>query len=220
MAKMRSQELADALEGRTWKVSMLQTPCSHPLKCVYGTCCPCAGAYSQRREILEITAEPYICNNGAGWCCCCTSPVPEDKVPLYLGLESCCCTCSVVAGNRYMIQTRFGRENDSCDNCLLCCVCVLDTIEWLLSCVWCILNVFNSGTGSQDVGDCLGSLAMVNDMLQCAVLGCVYAQQQVELEVVNDEHINYSGPPPEVMELLPPSQLKMIQAGASYSELH
>mmetsp|Transcript_141863 Transcript_141863/g.441040 ORF Transcript_141863/g.441040 Transcript_141863/m.441040 type:complete len:219 (+) Transcript_141863:79-735(+) len=187
-----SPELSAVLaDGRRWEVSMLSSPCRSPCAFCYGALCPCCFACQQRRELLDLTGEPYICCGGLCPCCCFASPQPASC----LCLEACCCAQLAIAGNRYMLQTRFWKQNDPCDDCIM-------TFTACLDCVVCLLSI--TGTPREDL-DCIKGCA---DLVNCVVCACMLTQQQVELDRLKTEA--YSGPSAQVLDLLPPLQQQMI----------
>lgn len=97
----------------------LASACLSPLSCcAFCLCEPCA-LFSQRRRILRITGEPYVMFAGTWPCCGFEQPAPD-----------CCLVCEVcmfpscaLAGNRFMVQTRFDKKNTAIDNCCTVCQC-------------------------------------------------------------------------------------------------
>merc|ERR1712194_11150 len=138
----RSPELIDALSGHHWDDDMVSAPCQHPCLCFYGSFCPCCATFQQREKILDMTGEPYVFLDGA--CCCCKDPVDENCKTCCLCFEVCCCLGAAQGVNRFMVQTRFVRENDACDDC-------------------------------------------ISDCVTCVVIGCMYAQQEHELNVIEEQ---------------------------------
>merc|ERR1740130_969665 len=121
-------EVAETLTG-VWRIGLCEAPCKAPGSCCYACWCPCCMVRSQRKEILEITGEKYICCGGlyADCCCasCCTVLKTQQESPdPCLCLESFCCTSLGIVGNRYMIQTRFDRANTGWDDCMIMMLCV------------------------------------------------------------------------------------------------
>jgi hypothetical protein len=88
--------------------------CLNPVDCCFNiNCAPCS-IYTQRRRILDITGEPYIMCGGTCPCCGFEKPRPV----CCLVWEAFCCTGAALAGNRFLVQTRFNRRNTSIQNCL------------------------------------------------------------------------------------------------------
>lgn len=184
------QEVTQQLTGR-WKHEMFQAPAAAPLQFLYGCCCTCCAVYQQREELLRITGEPYICC--AGLCPCGPLGEPMDKNCLII--EACCCTGWALSGNRFLIQTRFDKENTPCDDCILWGTC-------LFVCAIDIARCFI------DLPD---ELEFCADCLIMTVNGCMHAQQHLEIEEV--KKTGYNGPPPQIIGILPPKQQEMISMG-------
>lgn len=146
-------------------------------------------AGQQRLQILEVTGEPYVCCGGMIPCCCLGEP--QDKC--CVALEACCCPSLAVAGNRFLIQTRFDRHNTACDDCLLWFTCLCSWAVCIAECAGCDVP-----EGIENAVDCL----------KIAVDGCMLAQQQVEIDFV--QKMGYTGPNPAIMGLLPPVQQQMM----------
>mmetsp|Transcript_3791 Transcript_3791/g.14053 ORF Transcript_3791/g.14053 Transcript_3791/m.14053 type:complete len:271 (-) Transcript_3791:287-1099(-) len=183
-------EVAAQLTGR-WKHQMFEAPCEAPVQCLYGCLCTCCAVYQQREELLKITGEPYICC--AGLCPCGPLGEPQDKNCLVI--EACCCTGWALSANRYMIQTRFDRENTPCDDCIIWGTCLFI----------CGLNIARC---FMDIPDELDFCA---DCLIMTVNGCMHAQQHIEIQEI--KNTGYQGPPAQLIHLLPPLQQKMITGG-------
>lgn len=184
---------------------MFQAPCKAPGSFCYGCFCPCILAYQQRNEILAITREPYICCGGICGCGPCGEPCDESKKPMCLGLEVCCCTGMAVSSNRYLIQTRFGKQSDPCDDCII-------LFQQCLQCLACLLMV--TGTVDKDGADNVQCLA---DCVTCAVMSCMLAQQQTEVDKLKEQP--YTGIPPNILACLPPKQQEMLQKQGLNEEL-
>jgi len=182
------QEVVDQLSGE-WQVGLCEAPCSAPLSFCYGCLCPCCMAAQQRQQILDVIGEPYVCCGGMFPCCGLDSP--QDSSCAWL--EACCCTGLAVAANRFLIQTRFDRQNTACDDCILWVTCLAP---------WAICLCRCAGVDIPDeVENCV-------DCLQMSVTGCMLAQQKVEIEYV--EKTGFMGAPPSVFGMLPPMQQQMI----------
>merc|ERR1711971_580818 len=124
--------------------------------------------------------------------------------PLCLSCEACCCTGPMVARNRYLIQTRFGRVNTDCDNCLISFTACLQCLACIVSCLACLAGDKNDNAG--DV--CL----LLGDLVQCGVMGCFLVQQQAELDYMKSSGNTYTGPPQLIYDALPAPQQKMIDS--------
>mmetsp|Transcript_13339 Transcript_13339/g.30420 ORF Transcript_13339/g.30420 Transcript_13339/m.30420 type:complete len:204 (+) Transcript_13339:91-702(+) len=185
-------EVSQQLTGH-WKVGLFETPCKAPVPFLLGCCCSCCFyAAQQRHQILDITGEQYVCCGGM----CPCGPLGEPQARECAYLEGCCCNGLAVAGNRFMMQTRFDKMNTACDDCILWFTC-------LASWVVCILQCFI------EVPD---EITFMVDCLVMTVNGCMLAQHAVEIEEIKKN--GYAGPPSSIVGMLPPTQQKMIQ-GAS-----
>lgn len=193
---IKDAELAKALNGE-FQIGMIEAPYKACPKCCFAALCSCCVAHSQREKILDITQEQYVCCGGLCPCGPCSKPC-ENRQP-WLCLETTCCTSNAILGNRYMIQTRFDRQNDACDECLLYCVAIANCLALIVSCF-----------GDEDTAEGFRTAA---DCIQCSVCACMQAQQAVELEFIErDLETNpYTGIKPNVLELLPPKQQEMIR---------
>eukprot|EP00443_Scrippsiella_acuminata_P008627 CAMPEP_0115201832 /NCGR_PEP_ID=MMETSP0270-20121206/17824_1 /TAXON_ID=71861 /ORGANISM="Scrippsiella trochoidea, Strain CCMP3099" /LENGTH=512 /DNA_ID=CAMNT_0002615247 /DNA_START=28 /DNA_END=1568 /DNA_ORIENTATION=- len=182
------QQVVDQLSGE-WQVGLCEAPCSAPLSFCYGCLCSCCMAAQQRQQILDVIGEPYVCCGGMFPCCGLDSP--QDSSCAWV--EACCCPGLAVAANRFLIQTRFDRQNTACDDCILWVTCLAPWVVCLCQC---------AGVDVPDeVENCV-------DCLQMSVTGCMLAQQKVEIDYVKTT--GFSGPPPCVVGMLPPAQQQMI----------
>lgn len=188
---IKQEAVAQSCTGK-WKVEMFQTPCKNPVQFLYGCLCPCCASYQQRDTLLKITGEPYVCFGGL--CACGPLGEPQDKNCLIL--ESCCCPGLAIDGNRFIVQTRFDKENTCCDDCIIWFTCLFSWAVMIAQCVGC------------DVPEELDLLA---DCLIMTVNGCMHAQQDIEIREIQKN--GYNGPPQALMMALPPHQQKMIQQG-------
>lgn len=204
-----SPEIRDALEGHEWQIGLCGAPCEAPCSFCYGFFCPCCAAYGQRNDILDITGESYHWFNGMCVCCsACGATGPQDDMKVCcLCCEVCCCTGIAASINRYLIQTRFAKENSECDDTLMCCTsCIMCTAS-LCQCLACIAQCFGL-PGADQVDDIADCLSFVANCLYMTMLGCWYAQQHEELEHIRE--VGYNGVLPEVYHLLPPAQQEML----------
>eukprot|EP00932_Pfiesteria_piscicida_P005612 SRR837773.15526.p1 GENE.SRR837773.15526~~SRR837773.15526.p1 ORF type:complete len:327 (-),score=84.88 SRR837773.15526:92-1072(-) len=184
------EEVSRQLTGH-WKHELFKAPCAAPGQCLYGCLCTCCAVYQQREELLRLTGEPYVCC--AGLCPCGPLGQPMDKSCLII--EACCCTGWALSGNRFMIQTRFDKENTPCDDCILWGTCMFI----------CALNIARCFVDLPD------ELEFCADCLIMSVNGCMHAQQHLEIQEV--KRSGYTGPPASVMNILPPTQQEMIKMG-------
>lgn len=187
------QEVVDQLTGE-WKIGLCTAPVMAPHWFCCGCFCSCCLASTQRHEILDIINEPYVCCGGIFPC----GPLGAPRDRNCVWLEACCCTGYAIAGNRFLIQTRFDRQNTCCDDCILWTACLA---PWIICCLEC---------GGVDVPDEIESCV---DCLQCIVSGCMLAQQEVEVKHI--KKTGWSGPNPAISQMLPPGQQKMMQHAAA-----
>eukprot|EP00429_Kryptoperidinium_foliaceum_P041917 CAMPEP_0176111074 /NCGR_PEP_ID=MMETSP0120_2-20121206/55776_1 /TAXON_ID=160619 /ORGANISM="Kryptoperidinium foliaceum, Strain CCMP 1326" /LENGTH=195 /DNA_ID=CAMNT_0017445285 /DNA_START=94 /DNA_END=678 /DNA_ORIENTATION=- len=181
-------EVVQNLTGH-WKVGLFEAPCSSPLQFCYGCFCTCCAVYQQRMTLLDITGEPYVCC--AGLCPCGPLGEPQDRNCMIL--EACCCTSLALSGNRFMVQTRFNKENTACDDCILWTVCLIDCFVTIASCFIEIPE----------------EIRILVDCMNMITIGCMHAQQAVEIDEI--KKTGYQGPTAVVVAVLPPHQQKMIQ---------
>jgi len=180
-------ELDQHVRGE-FEIEMFKTPCEEPACCFFGCLCPCCAVYMQREKLLEITGEDYVCCGGM--CPCLTMECP--KVPC-LCIESCCCSWWALGGNRYLVQTRFGKRNTPCDNFILMFTCIVNWVMCIIRCA------------GVDVPD---TLEAALDLLNCTVFGCMHGQQHREIEKI--QKMGYRKPGGDLFQALPPEQQKMI----------
>mmetsp|Transcript_64081 Transcript_64081/g.139390 ORF Transcript_64081/g.139390 Transcript_64081/m.139390 type:complete len:208 (+) Transcript_64081:73-696(+) len=188
------QEVADRLTGH-WQIGLFDAPCKDPMWFCYGCFCPCCAVIQQRWEILDVTGEPYICCGGMFAGCMCAGPLADPQDRNCMILEGCCCLGLAISGNRFMVQTRFNKENTACDDCILWTVCI---ISWVV----CILRMV--ADVPDEIEDCVDCMIMI-------VQGCMLAQQNTELKYVKET--GYMGPQPEIVGILPPHHQRFIQQG-------
>jgi len=184
------QDVVQNLTGH-WKVGLFEAPFSAPLQCCFGCLCTCCAVYQQRMELLDLTGEPYVCC--AGLCPC--GPLGEPQDRNCMCLEACCCTGLALSGNRFMVQTRFDKENTPCDDCILWTVCLCDCFVTIASCFIEIPE----------------EIKLLVDCMVMSTNGCMHAQQHVEIQDIKKN--GYNGPSPGVFGMLPPTQQSMIQQG-------
>jgi len=190
--------VANGMQGE-WEIPMLS--CQAPCTCCVSCFCACAMAHQQRRIMLDITGEDYVCCAGA--CLCCDEPWSRREP--FMWLEACCCLHAATLGNRYMMQTRFDIRNDSCDNFLLRLTSCCDVFAG------CLEACISSHTANQirHLGDC------ANVTVCC----CMLAQQQVQLQAIRRAQ-PYNGPPENVREMLPPKQQEMVNVAKERREAY
>mmetsp|Transcript_68573 Transcript_68573/g.153663 ORF Transcript_68573/g.153663 Transcript_68573/m.153663 type:complete len:347 (-) Transcript_68573:161-1201(-) len=185
------QEVVDQLTGQ-WQIGLFETPCKAPLSFCYGFCCPCCMTCQQRLEILDVIGEPYVCCGGLFPC----GPLGEPQDRNCIFLETCCCSGCALAGNRFLIQTRFDRENTCFDDFLLWVACLAPYVICILQCA------------GVDVPD---EIENAVDCFQQIVSGCMLGQQQYELKYVKET--GYQGPSQQIMGVMTPYQQGLMQQG-------
>lgn len=195
MALRVKGDLNNLLSG-SWAVELCSTPCRAPCRFGCGLFCPCCYAHHQRHKILDITGEPYLCCGGS--CPCCREPC-ESREP-WLTCEVCCCTSPAILTNRFHIQTRFGIQNDSCDNSI---------IEFLVF-IRCLTGIAECCCDREIARH----LEHIEHCVNATVCGCMLAQQGIELQRIEESLAQepYQGPSQQIIILLPPQQQQMIQA--------
>eukprot|EP00928_Gymnodinium_smaydae_P028852 TRINITY_DN21896_c0_g1_i1.p1 TRINITY_DN21896_c0_g1~~TRINITY_DN21896_c0_g1_i1.p1 ORF type:complete len:272 (-),score=67.08 TRINITY_DN21896_c0_g1_i1:220-990(-) len=185
------EEVSKNFTGQ-WQVGLFEAPVQAPHKCCYGCVCICCSAYTQRNELLDLTGEPYVCFGGL---CDGCGPLGEPQDRSCLFLEVCCCPGLALSGNRWMVQTRFDRENTPCDDFIITATCLFYYAVQLAQCCFDVPN----------------ELEMLADCAVFSVDGCMYAQQQIEIEHI--KKTGYTGPPAHIVDCLPPKQQQMLGSG-------
>jgi hypothetical protein len=145
-------------------------------------CCAQCAIARQRRQILEITGEPYVCCGGT-WPCC-GFEKPKGKGCLFL--EACLFPHLALAGNRFLVQTRLNKRNDWMDN-----VCQIGNL--CVACEFFILRL--CCTCSDERENLVKSAACI-----CA---CTHCQNAGAIHEINSGQIRYQGPPAGVVSELP-----------------
>jgi hypothetical protein len=143
---------------------------------------PCAIA-RQRRQILDITGEPYVCCGGT-WPCCGFDQPREGRCCLHL--EVFCVPHMALAANRFLVQTRFNKRNSWMDNCCkIANVCV--------SCEFCFLKM------------CCGCTNEQKNLVKSATCICAFThcQNAGAIKEIKNGRIKYQGPPAGVVSELP-----------------
>ena len=184
--------IAEHLTGQ-WQIPLCSSFCKAPANFIKNFFCPCCVAYMHRKQLLAITNEPYVCCGGMIDCGPCKKPCN----PRCLFLEVFCCMQFAIAGNRFMIQTRFDRQNTPCDSFILWCTAVV-------SCINCIVQTVSD----QDCSE----LQAVVDLLICSVNACMQTQHEYEIRHINET--GYHGAPQFVIVLLPAEQQRYVMVGA------
>mmetsp|Transcript_141860 Transcript_141860/g.441031 ORF Transcript_141860/g.441031 Transcript_141860/m.441031 type:complete len:208 (+) Transcript_141860:93-716(+) len=187
------EEISSQFEGQ-WQIGLFEAPIKAPGWFCCGCCCSCCLTCRQRLEILDIIGEPYVCCGGL--CPCGPLGEPQDRNCIYL--ETCCCPSLAISANRYLIQTRFDRENTCCDDCLIWTMCIC---SWALCIAKCV---------GADVPD---EVENAVDCFVAAVQSCMLSQQQVEVQYVKET--GYAGPSPKIIGVLPEKQRELVQQAAA-----
>jgi hypothetical protein len=185
------QEVVEQLTGK-WQIGLFEAPCKAPHWCLAGCCCCCCMAGKQRGDILEVIGEPYVCCGGMFPC----GPLGEPQDQNCMWAEAFCCHSCAISANRFLIQTRFDRENTCCDDCILWTVCLASWAVCILQCV------------GVDVPQEIENLV---DCMIMTVNGCMLAQQQNEIEYV--KKTGFGGVNPAIKNMLAPNQQHMISQG-------
>lgn len=186
-----NEKLSQYLTGK-WQIGLWEAPVQAPIHFAYGCLCGCCMAATQRLDILEVIGEPYVCCGGMFPC----GPLADECDLSWVWLEACCFPCCAITGNRFLIQTRFNRQNTKCDEMLLWCACCF---RYSLCCFQCCC------------ADLPEDMECFSDVLQMVVEGCMLAQQAVELKFVTKN--GFHKPSPEMIAMMPPGQQRMINAG-------
>jgi len=187
------QEVVEQLTGK-WQIGLFEAPIKAPHWCLAGCCCCCCMVGKQRGDILEVIGEPYVCCGGMFPC----GPLSEPQDQNCMWAEAFCCTSCAISANRFLIQTRFDRENTCCDDCILWTVCLASWAVCLVQCVG-----FDVPQEVENVVDCM----------VMSVNGCMLAQQQHELEHVRST--GFTGVNPAIKCMLAPNQQHMISQGGA-----
>jgi hypothetical protein len=186
-AAQQKMELKKDLTGE-WEVGLMETPMKYPMICcpVFVTF-PCCGAAffacQQRKKILELTGEPYICC-GNGLCGFFKTEKNPKDAEMDMLIESCCCTLMAVQTNRFYIQTRFNKKDTECDERLMC----IEECLWTFACVLRLLNVIDDMCGLGLIpNDIVSAIGCIADNLTCSVFSCMLTQQHVALEEISKQ---------------------------------
>ena len=163
-----------------WEVPICDTCTVAPGTWCFALWCPCVLAFTQRKQLLDITGEPYVCCGGLfpyGPC------KQEWSVSPWLCLESVCCLFPAVLGNRFIVQTRFDRKNTDLDNFVL-----------------------GAAGGAAVVSACSRdqNTRSAGDLIQGCVTACLLTQQQLEIDrIQTNPNFVYAGIPEKVKSFMP-----------------
>ena len=173
-----------------WQIGLFSTCFTEPLTFLYSCFCTPCMAYTQRKDLLQMTREPYVCAGGMFPCGPCAKPC-SDK---WLFVEVCCCPQFAVSGNRFMIQTRYDRRNTYCDDFII----IFTVVTACLAACFSILTSGKKAEGFENFAE----------ILVCSVNGCMLTQQDVEIRYLKT--IAYNGAPAFIIQILPPEVQKVV----------
>lgn len=160
----------------------LQSLCVSPCQCVFFCfLTPCA-IFAQRRRLLAITKEPYVCCAGTRPFC----GFQKERSDCWLIAEVCLFPHLALAGNRFMVQTRFNKRNSGLDNVLKifhCCV----SFEFCLARICCTCSTERENICKS--AECVGP--------------CSFCQNAAEIDTMVSNGEVYSHPPYGVIMELP-----------------
>lgn len=172
------KDVDDVLTGEFTNDACSSSCCK--LDCCFYVCCPAIAVCQQRKRILEISGEPYICCGGTFPFCGFDKPAND----ICLIGEVYCCLAPAGAANRFYFQTRFNKKNTGCDDFLRICHCCL-TIECAIARFCC--DIPKEKEYLCKAGACTHP--------------CGHCQQAEELKSIRNTP--YTAPPVAVIGLLP-----------------
>jgi hypothetical protein len=142
---------------------------------------PCALS-AQRRAILDVTGEPYVCCGGT-WPCC---GFDKPRSRMCLALEVCFCPSMALGANRFLVQTRLNKRNAWIDD-----VCKVGNL--CVSCEFCLLKW------------CCGCTNEQKNLVKAAtcIMPCAHCQNADALSEFRSGAIEYKGPPEGLYNELP-----------------
>jgi len=146
-----------------WETSMMAACCAEPVMCLAGYCCPWCCVCQQRKKLLLDNMQDYHCCAGM-WGPSCTQrcdSCTKGNEECCLCLESFCCMGCAVHGNRYMVRSHYGLNEDCCDVFLMWLACICHVIACLLQ--------------NEDI-------ARLADLIYYIVIGCMLAQHEHQLK--------------------------------------
>ena len=165
-----------------FKTGMIGSLCADPATCCFAYCCmPCA-LYSQRKELLDLTGEPYVMCAGTWPCCGFEKPCPDNL----LCVEACCLAGGAMSGNRFMVHSRLNIKNTSIEN-------LLQVFNLCVTCQFFLLRL------------CLPCTKEQEDLVKSSCCGCpcMHCQNSVEIDAFRRAGKPYGGPPDALMAALP-----------------
>ena len=177
-----------------WQMALCTSCFVHPKTCCYSCWCTPCKSYSQRKELLELTREQYVCAGGMLPCGCCSEPCSER----WLLCEVIFCPHFAVLVNRFIIQTRFAIRNTCCDDLIILCA----TFGACCS----LASAKEHEKGDQ----CSGALV-------CAVSGCMLTQQDEEIKHLKS--LAYAGIPAYILQMLPPAVQQVVAKAPAQQEM-
>ena len=93
-----------------------------------------------------------------------------------------------------MLQSRYLKQNDPCDDCLI-------LFQQCLQCFACILRMAGSDQADE--------VTFLSDIVNCCVCSCALAQHQVEMDYIKDQGLPTHE---DLLSCLPPKQEEMASA--------
>eukprot|EP00913_Durusdinium_trenchii_P020005 g18804.t1 len=181
--------------NREWQVDLYETPMKRPFDCLFGGVCCCAG----------------LCQFG---------PLgePQPEVP-GLCCEVLLCPQMALSANRFFVQSRFGLMNTQTDNALMASTAWIGMCANYAACFMEMTPAWKdfpaSGKVAAEIASKLTSMGpelyILADLAFLCLNGCMYAQQQVEIDEMQGR--GYRGASQAVLQALPPKlQALMGQA--------
>lgn len=180
-----------------FKHGLIGSMCAYPGECCFFTfCAPCA-IWQQRKRIMHVAGEPYLCC--AGLCCFRTACCP--KCCLYI--ETLACPCLAHASNRFLVQTRFNKKNSTLENILRPFNCFIDVINCTTS-LYCWMAYPSSlcpyATDHPDAKLCSTETAQLCKAT-CCIPVCTHCQN---VEAISEaEEAVFKGPPRAIVDAIP-----------------
>lgn len=232
-------ELNEQLRG-TWPYSCVEAPGQDPAYCCLGLWFPCCLTYLQRRKVLDMTGEPYLC---LGRDCAPTPNTNPDVfccAPNSISDRCCnCCCCCCIRCNLFFAQPR-SQEDPTAQTLMFleafCCTpgailtnrymiqtrfdvandpCDRQCME-CLQCLGLVLSCLAICAAANKKRRVRDAVRESNELYALVVLcgfSCMLTQQHSQLQKIEEGLAAqpYAGPPAHIMAVLPPTQLKMVQ---------
>lgn len=161
----------------------ISSVCANPGACCFFYCCTPCSIHAQRKDILAITGEPYVCCGGTWPCCGFDKPRSSSAC---LIAEVCCMPGMALAANHFLVQTRFNKRNSSLDNC-----CKIGNV--CVTCDFCILRL------------CCNCSKEAENLVKGAtcICPCAHCQNADAISEFKSGKIEYRGPPAALINELP-----------------